>query len=70
MNSRIPRKVSESSAIPQVRNLAIVINQLIDALAAMEIKESPGVRIERTANGTTVHVKRVVGVGSIDDTWY
>lgn len=70
MTRRIPKKVSESSGLPQIRSHAIAINQLIDAIQAMDIKESPHVRIERTANGTTIHVKRGSAVSGADDTWY
>lgn len=66
----LPRKVSESSGLPGYRALAVVLNQLIDAVRDREIRESPNVRVEGTANGTTVHVKKSRGAGTVDDTWY
>lgn len=70
MIRRIPNKLPETSAIPQVRDHARAINMLIDALKASQLKDSANAFIETTANGVTVRVKRVSGGGTIDDTWY
>lgn len=66
----LPSKIPETGVLPGIRQHAVVINQILEALRSMELRESPNVRIERTSSGTTVHVKKGRGVGTVDDTWY
>lgn len=66
----LPNKIPESGGLPGMRQHAVVINQILEALRSMELRESANVRIERTSNGTTVHVKKSTVSGATDDTWY
>ena len=70
MTRRLPTRVPETGPLPQMRDQAKTINQIIELLRASELRESASVRIERTANGTIVHSKGGTSAGTIDDTWY
>jgi len=70
MNSLVPQKVPESGNFKVIPTLAKTVNQLIDALRASQIRESPNVRIERSSGGTYIHIRPSSKVGDIDDTWY
>lgn len=58
MNARTPRKMTEAPKVTDLRLMAVTLNQVIDKLAAQELRESPNTRIERSSGGTYVHVRK------------
>jgi len=67
----LPTKTPENSPVPHVRKLQRAVNQLIDAIRAREVQNSPNTRVERLAGGgITIHTKGSSTVVSTDDTWY
>lgn len=58
MIQRLPTKVRENSPIAHVRSLQRAVNELVDAVRAREIQQSPNTRIERLpGGGVTVHTQ-------------
>jgi len=66
----LPTKIAEDSPIKHVRKLQRAVNQLIDAIRAREVQQSPTTRVERTSGGVFIHSKGSSTVVSADDTWY
>lgn len=66
----LPTKTPENSPVPHVRKLQRTVNQLIEAIRAREVQQSPTTRVERTSGGVFIHAKSSSTVVSTDDTWY
>ena len=62
---KIPSKVRENSPVPHVKALQKSVNDLIEALKARDIQESPTTRIERLpGGGVAIHTQGGTSTGT------